>query len=95
MTKRTALALCCAGLLSVPVFAAEEPKGPACCAKKSATEKSAAEKPSAKMRCTLTGKEVEKCCCEKREGGRLYCPLAKKTVEKCCCEEVKAKDAPA
>ncbi len=63
MTKRTALALCCAGLLSVPAFAAEGPKTPSCCAKKSATEKSAAETPSTKLRCTLTGKDVEKCCC--------------------------------
>ena len=67
MTKRTALAFCCAGLLSVPAFATEEPKAPACCAKKAATEKSAAEKPATKMRCTLTDKEVDKCCCEKRQ----------------------------
>jgi len=95
MTKRTALALCCAGLLSVPAFAAEEPKTPSCCAKKTATDDKAA-KPATKMRCTLTGKEVDKCCCEKRDG-KLYCPLAKKSVEKCCCEEVKeqAKDSAA
>ena len=94
MTKRTALALCWAGLLSVPAFAAEEPKVPACCAKKSATEKGAAEKAATKMRCTLTDKEVDKCCCERRDG-TLYCPLAKKTVEKCCCEEVKARNSAA
>lgn len=41
-----------------------------------------------RLRCTLTGKTVEKCCCEPR-GEKLYCPLAKKTVEKCCCEVVK------
>lgn len=37
------------------------------------------------IRCTLTGKNVKKCCCEQREG-KLYCTLAKKTIEKCCCE---------
>ncbi len=42
----------------------------------------------AKLRCTLTDKKIEKCCCEQR-GDKLYCPLAKKTIEKCCCEPVK------
>jgi len=89
MMRRTALALCCAGLMSVPAFA-EEPKTPSCCAKKSSTEK------ATKMRCTLTDKVVDNCCCEKRDG-KLYCPLAKKAVEKCCCEGVKgaAKDSAA
>ena len=35
--------------------------------------------------CKLTGKKIEKCCCEKR-GEKLYCTLAKKTIDKCCCE---------
>ncbi len=37
------------------------------------------------IHCTLTGKNVKKCCCEQREG-KLYCTLAKKTIDKCCCE---------
>ena len=47
------------------------------------------------VRCTLTNKKLDKCCCEQREG-KLYCPLAKKTIEKCCCEAAKqaAKKAP-
>jgi len=44
-----------------------------------------ASKKEAAIRCTLTNKKIEKCCCEQREG-KLYCPLAKKTIEKCCCE---------
>ena len=40
------------------------------------------------LRCTLTDKKIEQCCCEPR-GQKLYCPLAKKTIEKCCCEPVK------
>jgi hypothetical protein len=87
MTRRIALALCCAGLLSVPAFAADEHKTPACCAKKTAKETT--EK-AGKLRCSLTGKEVEKCCCVKREGGKLHCTLANKDVERCCCTEVKA-----
>ena len=86
MTRRTVLALYCTGLLSVPLFAGDEPKTPPCCAKKAAT--TTAEK-AGKLRCSLTGKVVDKCCCEKREG-KLYCPLAKRSVEKCCCTEVKA-----
>ncbi len=88
MTKRTALALCCAGLLSLPAFAAEETKTPSCCAKKSATDSKGAVKAATRMRCTLTGKEIDNCCCEKRDG-KLYCPLAKKAVDKCCCDEVR------
>lgn len=87
MNRRTALALCCAGLLSIPAFAGDEPKTPACCAKKGA--KATTEK-SGKLRCSLTGKEVDKCCCEPREGGKMHCTLANKDVEKCCCTEVKA-----
>ena len=87
MTRRTALALCCTGFLSTTVFAGDEPKTPACCAKKAAME--TAEKAS-KLRCSLTKKEIEKCCCEPREGGKMYCTLAKKEVNKCCCTEVKA-----
>lgn len=96
MTKRTALALCCAGLLSLPAFAADQSKTPSCCAKKSATDDKAPANPATKMHCTLTGEEVDKCCCEKRDG-KLYCPLAKRSVDKCCCEEVKepAKDGAA
>ncbi len=40
---------------------------------------------SPKMTCTLTGKEVTKCCCEQQKNGKLFCKLAKKEVDKCCC----------
>ena len=83
MTRRTASALCCLGLWSVLAFAGEVPKVPACCAKETG-------KKAEKLRCSLTGKEVEKCCCVEREGGRLHCTLANKDVVKCCCSEVKA-----
>ena len=36
------------------------------------------------LRCTLTDKKIETCCCAEKDG-KLYCPLANKTIEKCCC----------
>jgi hypothetical protein len=42
-------------------------------------------KETAGVMCKLTGKKVEKCCCETRDGN-LYCPLAKKEIKECCCE---------
>lgn len=92
MTRRIALALCCAAFVGATALAGDEPQAPACCAKKAATE--TAQKTD-KLRCSLTGKEVERCCCEPREGGKMYCTLAKKKVDKCCCTEVKvqSKDA--
>jgi hypothetical protein len=37
--------------------------------------------------CTLTGKKIDACCCQLKDG-KLYCPLAKKTIESCCCRLV-------
>ena len=90
MNRRTALALCCTGFLSVAAFGGgdQASKVPACCAKKAHSTTTAK---ATKMRCSLTGKEMDKCCCEPREGGKMYCTLAKQEVDKCCCTEVKAK----
>jgi hypothetical protein len=41
---------------------------------------------SPKMTCTLTGKEVKTCCCEKQKNGKLVCKLTGKTLDKCCCK---------
>lgn len=49
-----------------------------------------AAKKGGALRCTLTNKVIEKCCCEQKDG-KTYCPLAKKSVEKCCCEPAAAK----
>lgn len=38
--------------------------------------------------CSLTGKHIDQCCCQEKDG-KLYCPLAKKTVDKCCCDDAK------
>ena len=76
------------GLLAAGVFALDNKDTPPCCQKKDQPQAGAAkEKPRTKMRCTLTGKVVDECCCEQRDG-KTYCPLAGKTVDSCCCEPV-------
>lgn len=86
MLRRSLLAFVCMVLLTVPALADGQAK-PNCCAKPAKdVGASAADKPE-KMKCSLTGKVVDKCCCEEREG-KTYCTLAKKAVEKCCCNPV-------
>lgn len=36
------------------------------------------------IECTLTGKTLTECCCDKK-ADKTYCPLADKTLEECCC----------
>jgi len=38
-----------------------------------------------KMICRVTGKTMDKCCCEMK-GGKFYCKLTKKTYDQCCCD---------
>jgi len=40
---------------------------------------------SSKMTCTKTGKQIDKCCCEIKNG-KFYCKLTKETYDKCCCK---------
>ena len=87
MTKKIVLAICCAALLGFPAFSGDGDKAPACCAKKAG-----AAQTTQRMHCTLTGKDVDKCCCVERNG-KLHCTLADKDVEKCCCVEAKAEQA--
>ena len=87
MTFKTLVAVGFTGLLGAGAFAGDAKDTPPCCQKKPQAADAAKAKPATKMRCTLTGKIVDKCCCEQREG-KTYCPLAGKTVEKCCCEPV-------
>ena len=42
----------------------------------------ASQKP---MTCKVTGKKIDKCCCEMKSG-KFYCTLTKKTYDKCCCD---------
>jgi len=38
-----------------------------------------------KTTCRITGKTMDQCCCEMRNG-KFYCKLTKKTYDKCCCD---------
>ena len=82
-----------------PPEKSESPRS--CCAKKSAESPMKCERPAAangdtathaghenqKMRCSLTGKVVDTCCCVEREG-KTHCTLADKDVAECCCTPV-------
>jgi hypothetical protein len=52
-----------------------------------ATHGSAAKDGSGRMRCSLTGRIMDTCCCTEKEG-KLHCTLADKDVESCCCVPV-------
>jgi len=43
------------------------------------------------MTCSLTGKNIAKCCCKTKSDGKFYCKLAKKTIASCCCKPITAK----
>jgi hypothetical protein len=60
-------------------MAADQDKVPSWCAK----TKQGATATAEQMRCSLTGKVVDKCCCVQREG-KLHCTLADKDVATCC-----------
>jgi hypothetical protein len=40
---------------------------------------------SQKITCRVTGKTMDKCCCEMKDA-KFYCKLTKKTYDKCCCD---------
>ena len=40
---------------------------------------------SQKWICRETGKTMDKCCCDMKDG-RFYCKLTKKTYDQCCCD---------
>ena len=89
MLRRSLLVLGFLGLLCAPALADGQAQ-PSCCAKP-AKDAAAATGKAEKMKCSLTGKVVDKCCCVDREG-KTYCTLAKKNVEKCCCSPVPQAD---
>ncbi len=86
MLKRTLAALGCSGLLAAAGAFAGGDTTPRCWHKATQTT----EQPAQKMRCSLTGKVVDKCCCIQREG-KLHCTLADKDVATCCCEPIEDK----
>ena len=38
-----------------------------------------------KITCRVTGKTMDQCCCEMKNG-KFYCKLTKKTYDDCCCD---------
>lgn len=86
MSSRTLMALGCAALLGTAAFPGDAPR-PACCAKKAAEAQGAGA-----MRCSLTGKTVDKCCCVEK-AGKLRCTLADKDVTTCCCSRARESEA--
>lgn len=82
MRRRVLLALPLAGLLGTSAMA-DDVGAKSCCENKQFCASKTAKR--AKLRCSLTGTEVESCCCVRREG-KLFCTLAKGTVDSCCCE---------
>jgi|JI10StandDraft_1071094.scaffolds.fasta_scaffold21663_12 hypothetical protein len=54
------------GLLGGTVFAGGQDTPP-CCQKKEQPANKAKATPSTKMRCTLTGEVVDRCCCEQQD----------------------------
>ena len=80
-------------LLTVPALAGDQALL-SCCpkpAKDSGASTTTKPEKGEKLKCSLTGKVVDKCCCEQRDG-KTYCTLAKKSVEKCCCSPVGGED---
>jgi len=88
MLKKTLIALGCAGALATAAAFAAGDKTPPCCHK----SKQTAERSAQKLRCSLTGKTVDTCCCEQRQG-KLHCTLADRDVATCCCQPVASKEA--
>ena len=90
MRFKLTLILGAALLLAAGLAALDQPKAKGdCCAPKAGDAKASPAEP---LRCTLTGKTVESCCCTEKDG-KLYCPLAKKTIESCCCVPASAAQA--
>lgn len=93
MRYRLTLVLGAVLLATAGLAALDQPKakGSCCAPEKSAKagNQATAQEP---LRCTLTGKTVESCCCTEKDG-KLYCPLAKKTIESCCCVPANAAQA--
>jgi hypothetical protein len=88
MRTKLSLILGVALLATAGLAALEQPKGKSSCCGPEAAKANASEP----LRCTLTGKTIESCCCTEKDG-KLYCPLAKKTIESCCCVPTNAAKA--
>ena len=94
MSIKTMMATACAALLSASAMSVlaqdtntgNEKPARGCCMSACARHGSAKDG-SGKMRCSLTGRIMDTCCCTEKDG-KLHCTLADKDVESCCCAPV-------
>ena len=99
MSIKTMMATACAALLSASAVSvraqdtntgSEKPAQGCCmpaCAQRASGEHTPGPHAPGKMRCSLTGKVMETCCCVEKEG-KMHCTLADRDVETCCCAPV-------
>lgn len=85
MRLKTVAISCLCAFVSVAALAADAPKKK-CCAQREKAQQSREAK-AERLRSTLTGQLVDKCCCVQREG-KTHCTLADKDVATCCCRPV-------
>jgi hypothetical protein len=94
MSIKRLMGAVCGGLLAVSAMSAlaqdtkTEDGKKSCCASGDGGASccgSSCEHRSGKMRCSLTGKTMDSCCCVRKDG-KLHCTLADKDVDTCCCK---------
>lgn len=87
MSIKSLMATACGALLAASAMSALAEDTKTEDGKKICCTAACAKHASGKMRCALTGKTVETCCCVQKEG-KLHCTLADRDVETCCCKPV-------
>jgi hypothetical protein len=93
MSIKRLMAAACGALLTLSTMGARAQDTETKDAKKTCCASACETHASGRMRCSLTGKTMETCCCVRKEG-KLHCTLADKDVDTCCCQPVddEAKD---
>ena len=88
MSIKTAMAVACGALLCLSGMSARAQDGDTPDDKTQTCCTSGCAKHDGKMKCSLTGQVMDRCCCIQKEG-KLHCTLADKDVETCCCAPMK------
>lgn len=78
---------CLVALLGVAGFASDGAPKKDCCALRLKAQGPETAARAERLRCSLTGQEIDACCCVQREG-KTHCTLAGKDVGRCCCHPV-------
>jgi hypothetical protein len=87
MSIKSLMAAACGALLTVSAMSALAQDTQTKDEKKSCCASACGMHASGKMRCSLTGKVMDTCCCVEKDG-KLHCTLADKDVDTCCCKAV-------